>query len=1068
VRLPGVSMHSRLELISKGLMEACWLAAAAVIPLFFSLSSIQIFEPDKIAVLRFLALLSGAAWLWARIGLARSRRTAPWHSFLRNPLVKPVLSFALIFLLSSLFALVPSLSWWGLYKRAQGTISFFSYVVLFVVVVTELRRQVQLQRLQFVLVLTSIPVAAYPILQQIGLDPLPQSQMLIGRSSGTLGNPIFLGGYLVMIIPLTICLMMEVVKRKCDFERRPWLILIGGFSVALLLQFVALACTNSRGPVLGLAASGYVIAFVLFVLKKAPRQKSVIIPLAAVGLAFVAPLLVLGVGRLLFKSPAGIVLPGLALAIIAAGVIYSLFYRSASGRGWFWLTWLVQPVALILVFAAVPSAKISSFVPPALGRFSELSGGSIEVRTSLWQSAIQYLRAGPPAVFPEGTRDPYHSLRLAIGYGPECAWLPANLYAVPSLSKIQPTQTADRLHNETFDNLLTIGIAGAAAFLIVVGAGIFYSLRILGFALSGSGKKAFLFLSALGAFAGIAFPWIAGASYIAGIGVELGLLLGVLFFITWSGLRQPHEPFESSPHQLLALGLLGGLIAHLIETSVAIPVTPTRMYFYLFLALISVLSVRDLKPQEAPSKAKHSKIATAPSNWPSSSAFGTGSMVLALSWCFSFNATKEQSFWKVLARSWFSGEGGSFPIPIALLLVVLTIVGSLIFMLAEKPNLRESRSALRKRLVLSGAFLSGFWVVMSAVTAVFWTASGSSSPIEISLEAESRFTIFVILLFIFFIFGALALSAREASPGEASVRIPELVLAIGLFACAAIGVYQLTLRPAWADIDCRIANFYEDTGDPASAARVFERASLLVPRESTYRVSLGSAQNEAGILGSGQMSKAAESFRQAFDLDPLDPGVCRAIGTFHMRAAEQASDPAVRTAEIQNALSYLKRASLLAPNFPDAYSEMGRCYFLTGEDEKANALYQRSLEISPGYWRTHMFLGEMHYRRKNYEEALQDFRRAAKGGSRNIEARKNVGFLLALLGRKEEAIQENLDTLKRAPEDSMLLTRLAVLYFGQGDYDKGMEFAQRAYDAAPAPRKGSRDEFIEQLKLQGK
>jgi tetratricopeptide (TPR) repeat protein len=115
-----------------------------------------------------------------------------------------------------------------------------------------------------------------------------------------------------------------------------------------------------------------------------------------------------------------------------------------------------------------------------------------------------------------------------------------------------------------------------------------------------------------------------------------------------------------------------------------------------------------------------------------------------------------------------------------------------------------------------------------------------------------------------------------------------------------------------------------------------------------------------------------------------------------------------------------------------------------------------------------MFLGEMHYRRKNYEEALKYFRLAVEVDSENIEAGKNVGFLLALLGHRAEAIRVNLDTLRMAPQDSVLLTRLAVLYFGGGDYNQGMEFARRAYDATPAPGKGSLDEFIEKLKLQGK
>jgi tetratricopeptide (TPR) repeat protein len=1062
-------MQSRLETISHGFMEACWLAAAVLIPLFFSLSSIQIFESDKVAVLRFLALFAGAAWLLTRVGSARRESSEPSHSLLRNPLVKPVLALALIYLLSSLFSIVPSLSWWGLYRRAQGTFTFFSYVILFLIVVTELRRPIQLKRIQFVLVLTSIPVAAYPIMQKMGLDPLPQSHTLIERSSGTMGNPIFLGGYLIMIIPLTICLLTETVKkRESGLQRAPWLGLMSGFSVALILQFVALACTNSRGPVAGLAVAGYVIALVLFVLKRTPRKKTLVIPFAAAGLGFFAPLLILGVTRLVFKSPAGIVLAGLASAMAVAGIVYAFFYGSTSGRSWFWLTWLVQPLALILVFALFPSDGISSWVPPSLGRFSQLSGNSIGVRASLWESGVRYLQSGPPSVFPEGTHDRYHFLRFVIGYGPECAWLPANFYAVPSLLKLQPTQTADRTHNETFDNLFTIGFAGSVAFLVVVGAGLFCSLRLLGFTRDANGKKLFLMLSSLGALAGIAVPWMIGASYLAGTGVELGLLAGTVLFVAWNGFRQTCEPFESGPRQLLVLAILAGLIAHFVEAGVGIAVTPTRVYFYLFLALLSVLSAGKLGQQEMTSKTKRSKGVPEPSNWFRPYALVTAFAVLALSWGFTFNSTKEQSVWAVFGGSWLSGRWKGLPMPGALILVVLTIGGSLVFMLAERADAQGKGSIFRRRLILSGALLSGFWVLMSAVSAAFWMPSSSPIPVKIASEAESRFTLFLMVLFILLIIGALILSAQEKSRDVRSVRIQESLLAIGLFACAAIGTNRMALHPGWADIDCRVADFYQNTGDPASAAQIFARASSLVPHETAYQVSLGLAQSEAGVWDPRQMSKAAISFQHALDLNPMDPAICRAMGTFHMRTAEQLSDPAGRIRALQKALSYLKRASLLAPNFPDAYNEMGRCYFLMGEDEKANSLYQKALKISPSYSRTYMFLGEMHYRRKNYEEALKYFRLAVEVDSENIEAGKNVGFLLALLGHRAEAIRVNLDTLRMAPQDSVLLTRLAVLYFGGGDYNQGMEFARRAYDATPAPGKGSLDEFIEKLKLQGK
>ncbi len=187
------------------LMESAWLAAAAILPLFFNYSSIQAFEPDKMFVLKALVLVSGAAWLLREIVKNEwdLRRQIP--SLLRKPLVTPILSLAAIYLLSTLFSVAPVLSWWGAYYEAQGTIAFFCYLVLFLIVLSELHSSAQLKRLQYVFILTSIPVSGYAILQHFGLDPFPWEAPFGGRSGGSMGSPVFLGGYLVMVIPLTIC-----------------------------------------------------------------------------------------------------------------------------------------------------------------------------------------------------------------------------------------------------------------------------------------------------------------------------------------------------------------------------------------------------------------------------------------------------------------------------------------------------------------------------------------------------------------------------------------------------------------------------------------------------------------------------------------------------------------------------------------------------------------------------------------------------------------------------------------------------------------------------------------------
>ena len=108
----------------------------------------------------------------------------------------------------------------------------------------------------------------------------------------------------------------------------------------------------------------------------------------------------------------------------------------------------------------------------------------------------------------------------------------------------------------------------------------------------------------------------------------------------------------------------------------------------------------------------------------------------------------------------------------------------------------------------------------------------------------------------------------------------------------------------------------------------------------------------------------------------------------------------------------------------------------------------------------------MQYRLKNYEQALQNFEEASRLDDENVEARKNTGFLLALLGRTHNAILVYREALALAPHDSALLRRLASLSFTVNDNDAGIAYARQAYDAMPSSGRPDFDAFIQSLQLQ--
>ena len=171
-------MNSKLARWCDGLLEAGWLAAIVLIPLFFNIHSDRVFEPDKLTLLRSLAVFMLAIWLvkfveqrgWERLNWLKWRDAA---SIWRMPFVLPIAIIVLVYLLSTIFSITPTVSWAGSYQRLQGTYTTLSYIVIFALMVATIRERAQLDRIITTLIITSIPVALYAMLQHFGLDPLP-------------------------------------------------------------------------------------------------------------------------------------------------------------------------------------------------------------------------------------------------------------------------------------------------------------------------------------------------------------------------------------------------------------------------------------------------------------------------------------------------------------------------------------------------------------------------------------------------------------------------------------------------------------------------------------------------------------------------------------------------------------------------------------------------------------------------------------------------------------------------------------------------------------------------------
>jgi tetratricopeptide (TPR) repeat protein len=196
------------------IIEAGWLLALTIVPIYFNLFSARHFEPDKAMVLRSLVLIMAAAGLIRGLDALNTRdNTAPaegapgpslWQRFVRAPLAVPTMVYALVFVLTTLTSVVPATSFWGSYQRLQGAYTNLSYILLFVLIVVTIRRRDQIERIVTISILAGLATAGYGLLQHFQLDPLPWRGDVITRVASTMGNSIFVAAYMIMLVPLVL------------------------------------------------------------------------------------------------------------------------------------------------------------------------------------------------------------------------------------------------------------------------------------------------------------------------------------------------------------------------------------------------------------------------------------------------------------------------------------------------------------------------------------------------------------------------------------------------------------------------------------------------------------------------------------------------------------------------------------------------------------------------------------------------------------------------------------------------------------------------------------------------
>ncbi len=1014
-------MQTRLSVFAAKLAEGGWLAALVIVPILFNLYTERIFEEDKIPLMRSLALLVGAALLvW---GLERGR-DALWvegRPLWKIPIVPPALLLTGAYLLATAFSILPRVSFWGAYIRRQGTFTWLSYVTIFLAILLLVRHRRQVERIVTLILLTSVPPSLYAFLQNRGLDPIPWGGDVVQRVSSMAGNPIFISAYLIMVLPLTLMRVIQHFQRlvHADVEEE--------------------------------------------------RQDSLVSSLLAGAYLF---LLIIQIVTIVFSQSRGPLL-GLGVGLVFFGILFSLRYSR-------WLTLTIAGLAVAGIFFLllfnVPNSPLEPLreVPyiGRLGQVFETESGTGRVRTLIWEGSATLLADDPS--------------RLLTGYGPETMYVAFNPFYPPELGQIERRNASpDRSHNETFDSLVMTGVLGFAAQTALFLSIFFYALRWLGLIVTRRQQGLFFATAGVGGLLGALLPYaIEGTFRMSGVGLPAGIAVGlIVYLLTYALTHLKTTVHEAHPSHLLLITLLAAVIGHFVEIHFGIAIAATRLYFWVYAALIILLGMPLLAPApgeapatgEEPAEAERKRRRSKPRRATADAQGGVSGSLVGLSLMMSLILC-------VLTFDFYVPnvglDMGRVLFPLSWLFLGTWIFGALV--LSGEVYLEGAQGARQRRLGRYALISLGGWLAFCLLF-VPWASSRPSIAGTISLEQLLAFgsqvanTISVLYLgtFALVLVTAVALLREEPLPHATS---RPLGWQTGLYGVVALGLVPLivvtNLNISRADIFNKQGGGYENRNLDAAIV-YYEEALRLQPDEDRYFLNMGRTLLAKARAIQGDPSQREAFLQQARAIleraqlsNPLNTDHTRNLASLHRTWATLVSDPAEQAAHQAQADSYYAQAVALSPNNASMWNEWATLSIEREQWEEARDKLARSIELDDRFVTSYALLGNLEVDTEHYEAALVAYDAALALRADNLPALSGKALALSRLGRTEEAINVTRQALQIAPNDYATHKNLALLYQEVGEYEQALQAAQAALASASETERPAIEVFIQELTRQ--
>ena len=1077
------SSSTKLSLFCDRALEAGWLIGVIITPVFFNVYSSRVFEPDKLTSLRSLAVVMSILWLVRFLDeILQGER--PVRFSLKTPMVLPALVTMAVYLVSSVFSLVPYTSFVGSYQRLQGTFTLFGYLVIFFAILTTLRTRVQLSRLITVLILSSLPVALYGIIQHNGLDPLPWAGNVQTRVASNMGNAIFVAAYLIMIVPLVLFRIIESFQDILEREeaRISDILRASSYIFLLAVQLLTIWYSRSRGPWLGTATLAFLFPFLALLLlqRRAATSESDdtswlqdVLRGFGFGLGTVALAgLLIGLGVLALPGQIGLYVGG-GLAALVFGGIWLYYIVERKGWRWLWIGWfsigLVAALALLSINVVGPLNEWARGTQLSrMARILEWERGTGKVRILIWEGALDMISIHEPIEFPDGSVDRWNALRPLIGYGPESMYVGYNSFYPPELGQYESrTASPDRSHNETLDSIVITGALGLITYLFTFGTAFYWGFRWLGLLENRRQLWTYLGLMTLITLALFILFVALGHLYFFAVAIPLGFVIGTGLYLTWQGLRVTlrgaeamSETSVTPPHALLVIAILSLMLGHFVEINFGIAIAATRTVFWATAGLLVVLGKQWLPEIEEQgeliasrsnrrrrSSRSRSRRMRGKDTWVwSVLGLSLTAIFLLSTLAFDFITNPDrltdggQVFWRSLTVLYSEGRTSYG----ALMIFVFTwmlfgVVGLSEF---DREGLFEDNRGQRgvlAILIYSGVSLVGLLIFGSNLAAFhaglpLIQVQTIDDVVKVAMTLAGVLGHYYGLIFVTMIGLALILLGEaDANPRRWAELVSLVVLPI-LLLVGVLLIRNYSYDLIRADIVFKQGSSFANSRD-ANQKQIgiahYDQAIKLAPREDYYRLFQGKAYLELAQSLPADTDPAQREqifnitegvLKEAREINPLNTDHSANLARFYRSWGSLVSDAGRREELLSKSRENYYKALTLSPNNAILWNELAILNAFELNDPIAfREAISQSLELDPDFEQTWMTLGDVRVNvLDDASGAIEAYKEAIAITPKNCRVRHTLGSLQIQENRWGPAVETLEAVFEHCPNASYL------------------------------------------------